>query len=242
MKTVAIIQARMSSTRLPGKVMKTLVDRTVLGHVITRSLAIDSVDEVIVATTNREEDKMIEDEALKYGAHCYRGSLDDVLERYYRAAVISQADVVVRITSDCPLLDPQISDAVIKHFLQNSYDYSSSSLSGTFPRGMDTEVFSFKALKAAFESATLEYEHEHVTPYLYQHPGEFRIHHYSNEIDCSRYRLTLDTPEDWELISRVYHELYQGHIFYWDDVQRLFWEKPELGLINANVVQKKLGE
>ncbi|MCQ4088800.1 glycosyltransferase family protein [Saccharibacillus sp. JS10] len=242
MRTVAIIQARMGSTRLPGKVMKTLIDRTVLGHVIGRCQAIPSIDEVIVATSSLIEDEMIVKEAQKYGVAYYKGSLDHVLSRYYNAAKTAQADSIVRITSDCPLLDPDVSDRIIQRFLEGGHDYVSSGLSNTFPRGLDTEVFTFEALERAYREATVEYEFEHVTPYLYQHPELFRVEGYANEMNQSQYRLTLDTEEDWNLISEIYRLLYQGKIFGWSEIYELFGKRPDLPLINANVVQKKLGE
>ncbi|WP_339846699.1 glycosyltransferase family protein [Paenibacillus sp. FSL W7-1088] len=242
MKITAIIQARMGSTRLPGKVMKMLGDRTVLGHVITRVLAIPSVDQVIVATTTNDEDEVICSEAANYGVDYYRGSQEDVLSRYYEAAREGNADVVVRITSDCPLLDPIISNEVIQHFIENGYDYSSSGLSGTFPRGLDTEVFTFRALEKSFQQAKREYEREHVTPYIYGNRDLFRVHEYDSIQNYSQYRLTLDTNEDWELISRIFHELYSGGIFHIKEIIELFERYPDLPLINAEVIQKKLGE
>ncbi|MCA1293981.1 glycosyltransferase family protein [Paenibacillus sp. alder61] len=242
MNITAIIQARMGSTRLPGKVMKRLIDKSVLGHVITRCQVVPSVNQVVVATTVLDEDDEICREAERYGASVYRGSKDHVLSRYYEAAKLAGADVVVRVTSDCPLLDPNISDQVIRHFLQHSYDYSSSGLSGTFPRGLDTEVFTFAALEKAYLNAHKEYEFEHVTPYIYQHPEIFNYHSYSNLTDESRYRITLDTQEDWELIRIIYEELYKGALFFWPDIRALLEARPDLVLINSEVVQKKLGE
>ncbi|GGH33073.1 cytidylyltransferase domain-containing protein [Paenibacillus segetis] len=242
MNITAIIQARMGSTRLPGKVMKQLVDRTVLGHVITRCQAIPSINKIVVATTTLDEDKEICDEALNYGVSVYRGSKDDVLNRYYEAATREQSDVVVRITSDCPLLDPKVSEKVILHFLMNDYDYVSSGLSRTFPRGLDTEVFTFEALEQAHEQATKDYEFEHVTPYIYQNPEQFKVHAFSNHLDQSRYRLTLDTYEDWQLISKIYDALYNGDIFYWKNMLELLEREPKLPQINAEVRQKELGE
>lgn len=239
---IAIIQARMGSTRLPGKVMKMLGDRTVLGHVITRCKAIPSIDQIIVATTVQEEDITICEEALRYEVTVYRGSKDHVLYRYYEAAKQANADIVVRITSDCPLLDPLISDKVIQCFLSGDYDYVSSGLSNTFPRGLDTEVFSFKALEQTYEQATKDYEFEHVTPYIYQHQEQFKVYAFANDADQSGYRLTLDTDEDWELISKIYDELYKGNIFYWEDIHRLLEREPELTEINSTVRQKRLGE
>lgn len=242
MNITAIIQARTGSTRLPGKVMKMLGDKTVLGHVITRCLAIPSVNRVVVATTILEEDFVICEEADKYGVISCRGSEDHVLSRYYEAAQQVPTDVVVRITSDCPLLDPKVSEEVIKDFLNNNYDYSSSGLSGTFARGLDTEIFSFESLSRSYHEATKDYEFEHVTPYIYQHPEIFRVNAFHSKENFSKYRLTLDTPEDWELISSIYNELYQGNIFYWNDILNLLLEKPELAFLNAAVQQKKLGE
>lgn len=242
MKIAAIIQARMGSTRLPGKVMKTLGDRTVIGHVIDRCRAIPSVTKVIVATTTSHEDDMICKEAERYGVSYYKGSEENVLSRYYEAAKISQADVIVRITSDCPLLDPQISNKVIEEFLRSGCDYVSSGLSETFPRGMDTEVFSFEALEESYFKATESFEKEHVTPYIYLHPDRFELQSFSNDTDLSGYRLTLDTEEDWSLISRIYDELYHGEIFGLPAVLELFARYPEFPLINKDVIQKKLGE
>ncbi|CAM4392542.1 cytidylyltransferase domain-containing protein [Saccharibacillus endophyticus] len=242
MRIVAIIQARMGSTRLPGKVMKTLGDRTVLGHVIMRCQAIESVTHVIVATSTLGEDDAICIEAEKYGVSHYRGSQRNVLDRYYYAAKEMEADLILRITSDCPLLDPLISEAVIQDFLAEICDYSSSGLSNTFPRGLDTEIFTFAALEKSHREATVEYEREHVTPYIYQHPEIFTFRTYSNQKDESRFRLTLDTPQDWELIRKIYEVLYKGEIFYWEDVYRVLQENPEWPLINAEVQQKKLGE
>ncbi|MDT9720516.1 glycosyltransferase family protein [Paenibacillus sp. ClWae2A] len=242
MNTIAIIQARMGSNRLPGKVMKILGDRSVLGHVIKRCLAIPSVNQVVVATSNLEEDTIICQEAERYGVSYYRGSQENVLSRYYEAAKENGAENIVRITSDCPLLDPNISESVISHFLDNNFDYSSSGLSGTFPRGLDTEVFTFYALERCYLEATIEYEHEHVTPYIYQHPEFFNFYKYYNSEDDSRYRLTLDTPEDWKLIQLIYKELYKGEIFYWEEIRQLLKNRPELMMINEGVKQKILGE
>lgn len=242
MNVVAIVQARVGSTRLPRKVMKKLGDHTVLGHVINRCKAIPSVDGVIVATTLLQQDNEILEEAQKYGVDVYRGSEKNVLSRYYEAALKAQADIVVRITSDCPLLDPQISNEVIVDFISKNVDYSSTGLTASFPRGLDTEVFTFSALERAFNKASKDYEFEHVTPYIYQHPNEFRIHSYANQQDHSNYRLTLDTLEDWLLISQIYNKLYRGDIFYWKDVYQLLIQQPHLIELNSHVKQKQLGE
>ena len=243
MNVVLIIQARMGSSRLPGKVMLKLFGKTVLGHVIERCRAIPSVNKVIVASTDREEDNVIADECSTYGVHCFRGSENDVLARYYWAAKDSNADTIVRITSDCPLLDPFLSNEVICQFASDvSIDYCSNDLIETFPRGLNTEVFSFKALEFAYRHASKGYEREHVTPFIYENPDKFGISTLKSGIDYSNHRWTLDTKEDWEFIHRVYEKLYTGDIFLWKDVLKLVARNPDLSLINAQVLQKKLGE
>jgi spore coat polysaccharide biosynthesis protein SpsF len=244
MKTVVIIQARMGSTRLPGKVLLPLMGKTVLAHVVERCNAISLVDEVVVATTNQEIDNQIEEETGKLNISCFRGSEADVLQRYYEASQAYHADIIVRVTSDCPLLDSETANLVIKHFLSNpSVDYCSNSMIRSFPRGLDTEVFSASALQRAYYSAKESSEREHVTPYIYLRPHEFNIEHITNDTDYSHYRWTLDTPEDWELIKSVYGHLYsKGKVFGWKEVIHLMETNPEIPLLNAHVEQKKLSE
>ncbi|MGF1933564.1 MAG: glycosyltransferase family protein [Nostoc sp. ChiQUE02] len=244
MKTVAIIQARMGSTRLPGKVMKQLCGKTVLSHVISRVKACFLVDAIVVATTNSLADDVIVIESEKCGIHCFRGSEDDVLERYYLAAKEYQADVIIRITSDCPLFDSEVLTAMLEYFKTETgdgleIDYLSNCLRRSYPRGLDAEVFTFKVLEKAFQEAHESYEREHVTPYIYEHPETFSLYNQTNNEDISNYRWTLDTEEDWKLIEAVYTDLYQeGKIFTTNEVIAQFRVKPELVKLNAHVRQK----
>jgi len=243
MRIGAIIQARMGSTRLPEKVMKNLQGKTVLEHVIERVKQSKLIDEIIVATTTHERDAVIESEAFRCGVKAFRGSEDDVLSRYYYAAKENDLDVVVRITSDCPLIDPKVLDEIIDFYLKNNYDIVSnggSDLSNrTYPRGLDTEVFSKKILETTFYKARKNYQREHVTPYIYERSKN--IYYYKNETDYSKYRWTLDTNEDFRLISKVYEHLYSGtHNFYLDDIIKLFNQIPELNSINVHIEQKKI--
>ncbi|GAA4068767.1 glycosyltransferase family protein [Amphibacillus indicireducens] len=243
MKIGAIIQARMGSTRLPEKVMKNLQGKTVLEHVIERVRQSKLIDEIIIATTTHERDAVIESEALRCGVKAFRGSDDDVLSRYYYAAKENNLDVVVRITSDCPLIDSVVLDEIVKFYLENNYDIASnagSDLSNrTYPRGLDTEIFSFEVLENAFNNAKEKYQREHVTPYIYETSDS--NYYYKNSVDYSKYRWTLDTDEDFELISEVYKHLYHGtHDFYLSDIVRLFEKMPELYEINAHIEQKKI--
>lgn len=242
MKTGAIIQARMGSTRLPGKVMKKIEEKTVLAHVIDRVKQSKLIDEIIIATTNLEQDSVIESEALNCGVKIFRGSEDDVLSRYYYAAKENNLDIIIRITSDCPLIDPMVVDEIIDYYLKNNYhivsNAGSESYTRTFPRGFDTEVFSFKILENAFNNAQKKHQREHVTPYIYEESDHTFF--YTNNTDYSKYRLTLDTVEDFALITEIYKRLYKGeHDFYLMEIVKLFEQDPTLFDINAHIEQKK---
>lgn len=244
MNVVAIIQARVGSTRLPGKVLFELAGKTVLAHVIQRIKEAPGVDKVVIATTNNKADDAVVEEALRQGALVYRGSEDDVLSRYYEAARQYQADVVVRITSDCPLIDPAIVGEMIARFAQAGapIDYLSNSMKRTYPRGMDAEVFTMTGLARAWKEARTPAEREHVTPYFYRHPGIFRLADHCARSDWSRYRLTLDTQEDWKLIQKIVDALDGGRrLPGMAEVVAYLERNPQLAALNAAVEQKSLG-
>jgi len=243
MKIGAIIQARMGSTRLPEKVMKKIAGKTVLEHVIERVKQSDLINEIIIATTTHERDDAIEAEALRCGVKVFRGSEEDVLSRYYLAAKKNNLDIIVRITSDCPLIDPIVLDEIVGYYLKHDYDIVSNAgpdiCNRTYPRGLDTEVFSFEVLENAFNNATEKYQREHVTPYIYE--NSTNIFYYKNNIDYSKYRWTLDTDEDFKLISEIYKHMFNGkHDFYMNDIIKLFEQNPQLYEINAHVKQKEI--
>lgn len=242
MKIAAIIQARMGSTRLSGKVMKDIKDRTVLSHVIERVKQSKLIDEIIIATTIHERDNVIENEAIKC-SKVYRGSEEDVLSRYYLAAKENNIDIIVRITSDCPVIDSNVIDEIVNFYLKGKYDIVTNAGSDisqrTFPRGLDTEVFSFEVLEDAFNNGREKYHREHVTPYIYENSN--KIHYFKNDINYSMYRWTLDTEEDFELISEIYNRLYKGtHDFYLQDIVEVFKKEPKLFTINSHIEQKKI--
>ncbi|KGM96558.1 acylneuraminate cytidylyltransferase [Clostridium botulinum] len=241
MHVLAIIQARMGSSRLRGKVMRELCGKTVLEHCIDRVRQSECVNDVVVATTTNDIDLVIEEKALKCGVKVFRGSEDDVLSRYYYAAIKYNADVVLRITSDCPLIDPKVIDEVTRFYLNNKYDIVTNApneeKSRTYPRGLDVSIFSIKQLENAFLNAKEKYQREHVTPYLYENLKN--KYYYKSKQDNSKYRLTLDTEDDWKLISNIYINLYNGkHDFYLKDILELFKVKPHLRQININTHQK----
>ena len=241
MKVVAIIQARMGSTRLPGKVMKEILGKPVILWDLDRISLSKLIDEIVVAVPYGKENDVIVDTIKEYNDKIVttRGSEEDVLDRYYQAAVQTNADVVIRITSDCPLIDPVVIDHVIEQFLDNDCDYCSNSLTRTYPRGLDTEVFSFKALEEAYHEATKDYEREHVTPYIIENPDKFKLLNVANDIDLSHLRWTLDTKEDFEFISAVYERIFpKKQLFLMDDVLELMDKEPELIDINRHIEQK----
>ena len=241
MKVVAIIQARMGSTRLPGKVLKDLGGKTVLSRVINRVRRALLIDELLVATTDQPADDAIADECRNCSVRTTRGAEEDVLDRYVRAAQLSQADTVVRITSDCPLIDPDITDKTIQAFLDQQPDYASNALLRTYPRGLDTEVMTTLALERAWRQATRPYEREHVTPYIYEHADEFKLLSVTGEADYSDHRWTLDTHEDLAFVRAVYARM-EGQDFGWRDVLRLLEREPGLVELNRSVAQKVLDE
>ncbi|HHT49392.1 MAG TPA: NTP transferase domain-containing protein [Firmicutes bacterium] len=242
MKTAIIVQARMGSTRLPGKIMKKVLDKPLLEYQLERLLRVKQADQVIIATTDHGEEQPIVDLCQRLGVPFFRGSEEDVLARYYGAATQYHADVVVRITSDCPLIDPAVVDEVIGFYLKHKaeYDFISNTFSKrTYPRGMDTEVFSYQALMEAHEEATDQAEREHVTIFIKRHPERYRIKTLPYDKDYSHYRWTVDTPEDFVLIEKMIAALYPVNPhFTLEDCLTLIEEHPEWVKINAHVKQK----
>lgn len=240
MKVVGIIQARMGSTRLHGKVMQDLSGETVLGRTVSRASRSRLLDAIVVATTNQSADDVIERLSVQRGWECFRGSEGDVLDRYYSAATACQAEAVVRLTSDCPLIEPEIIDQVVESFLgrQPELDYAANTLPPrTFPRGLDTEVMRFDALERAWREDRNPAWREHVTPYIYRTPERFRLHSVINPTDLSSMRWTVDTPEDLAFVRRIYEHF--GHdSFSWREVIAALDRHPDWLGINRDVEQK----
>jgi len=242
MNIVAIIQARMGSSRLPGKVLMDLGGEMVLGRVVRRLQRSRHISKIVVATTTVPADEVIVAECDRLEVLCFRGSEHDVLDRYYQAARANAADAVVRITSDCPLIDPELVDETVEVFGDKHADYASNVFPRTYPRGLDTEVFSFDALDRAWREAREAHQREHVTPYLYEHPQIFKLASLSGAADYSRYRWTLDTREDLELLRAIYSRFDGRDDFSWQEVLCLMEREPELADLNSQVLQKSVRE
>jgi spore coat polysaccharide biosynthesis protein SpsF len=239
-KVTAIIQARMGSTRLPGKVLMDLGGKTVLARVVNRLRRATLLHEIVVATTDSGADNAIVRECDRIGVLFFRGSENDVLDRYYQAARMCATEAVVRITSDCPVIDSQVVDETIRAFQQDRADYASNVFPRMYPRGLDTEVFTVAALEQAWRDAHEPYEREHVTPYFYEHPELFRLGSPRGRIDYSRYRWTLDTAEDLELLRTIYTRFDNRDDFSWGEVIQLMEREPGLAELNSDVAQKAL--
>jgi len=240
MRIVTIIQARMGSTRLPGKVMLDLGGDTVLARVVRRLRRAALLGEVVVATTTQPADDIILEECRRLSVQVFRGDENDVLDRYYRAAKWAKAEAVVRITSDCPLIDWEISDETVRRFLDQQPDYASNALARTYPRGLDTEVMARQPLARAWKEAHQPYQRVHVTPYIYENPSRFRILSVRAASDYSSHRWTLDTPEDLAFLRAVYERMGSDDGFDWRDVLALLDRDPALMDLNRNVMQKAL--
>ncbi len=208
-RPVCIIQARMGSTRLPGKVMKPLAGQPALWHVIQRVKSCKALDKVVVTTSTLPVDDIVEARCQEWDVPCFRGSETDVLDRYYQAAKAHGAENVMRVTADCPLIDPDVLAAMCRRWKEMSCDYLSDVIPlRSFPQGLDAELFSFAALEAAARQARDPYEREHVTPYLYRRPLQFRLTCFASDENLSFHRWTLDTPQDYAQLSAIYDALY----------------------------------
>ena len=240
MRIVAIIQARMNSDRLPGKVLKNICGKSMLSRVVQRVNCATSLDNVVVATSDTNVDDSIENECHKLGVLVFRGSENDVLDRFFQAALVYKAEVAVRITADCPLIEPAVIDKVVQAFLGSDVDYASNTLIRTYPRGLDVEVISLHALTIAWKNSIKPYHRAHVTPYVYENADLFKLLSVTNSSDWSKYRWTVDTHEDLQFVRRVYEILGGNSLFSWNDVLKLCERDQSLVELNCHVQQKPL--
>jgi len=241
MNTVAIIQARMSSTRLPGKVLMPIHGVPLVQRVVDRVSSARMVHQVVLATTTDSSD----DELAAFirgsgGAEVFRGAHEDVLDRYYRCAVQFDAHVVVRITADDPLKDPELIDRAVSLLLENpTLHYVSNTLKPSYPEGLDIEAFQFESLREAWRVARLESEREHVTPYIWKHPERFSVRNFEYERDLSGWRWTVDKPEDVSFMNAVFLQFADKPLVAFRDVIAWLDEHPEIRAINAGTARNE---
>lgn len=239
MKVILIIQARMGSTRLPGKSLMTIKGKPLIGYVLDAVKNIPGVDEVILATTDHPKDNPLFRYGHTHGVAVFRGSERDVLDRYYQAAKSHGGSVIIRITGDCPLIDPLVIEQALKKFQTSHFDYLSNTIKRTYPRGLDVEIFSFKALEEAANEAEKATDREHVTPFIYTQPDRYKLGSLVGRPDLSKHRWTVDTQEDFSLIQAIVEGLKEEPRTT-KNIIHLFKKHPELMKINAHVEQKSI--
>lgn len=243
MNVVAIIQARCDSTRFPNKVFADLCGRPFIWHVVNRLKFAQSLDHIVLATTNRPSDDKLYNWAKESGVDVYRGSESNVLNRYFEAANYSKADVVVRITADDPFKEPVLIDEAVNTLQKGGYDFVCNNYPPSYPEGVDIEVLTKKALDRMESLSSSDFEREHVTQYIYHHPEDFKIFNISNaEGDLSYLRWTVDTEKDFQMVTRIYSFLYKNdsEIFHINDIFRLLKEYPEIGRMNLDVIRSEM--
>ena len=224
----------MSSTRLPRKVLKPILDRPMLELQVERLKRATQIDRLAVATSNRPDDKVIIDLCHKLGIDVYAGALNNVLDRFYQVATHLRADHVVRFTGDCPLIDPDLVDELVLFYRNENCDYASNCRPPTLPDGLDTEIFSFEALKAAWSEATDPIDLEHVVPFIVRQPERFRVRTYRYHEDLSNFRLTVDEPEDFTVVKAIFEALYPiNSKFKLRDILEFIRNNPDMESINA---------
>jgi len=241
MKIVATIEARMTSSRLPGKILLPILGKPTLELLIERLCKVNKIEQIVIATTSNRTDDVVEDLANRLCVGCYRGSEDDVLDRVMKAAQFYNADIIVEITGDCPLIDPIVIDCLIEIFLNNFFDYVSNTLKQTYPNGLDVQIFSLKTLEEVSRLTDDPTDHEHVSLYIYEHPERYSLYNQESGLPEKYWdlRLTVDTIEDFELIRSIYEELYPTNPdFLLDDILELLDKRPELIDINKHIKQK----
>jgi len=232
-KTTVIIQARMGSKRLPGKIMRKIMGKPMIEYLIERISKSKLVDDLIIATSDRKENLQLIEFLKTKNLNYFIGDEEDVLSRYYFAAKINNVKNIVRITADCPLIDPEVVDNTINKFLKSSADYSSNIFPRSFPKGLDTEVFSFETLEKTFNEATSKYEREHVTPYI-RECGKFKISNYSLSHDYSKTRLTVDWEEDFILVEKIFNFFNPKILFSYSEILSFLDKQPELLELNKH--------
>ena len=238
--SIAILQARMGSTRLPNKVLLKIKGKTLLELYINRVKQSRMIDKIVIATTIKSEDDAIEEIANKLGLDCFRGSENDLLDRYYQCAKEYQADIVVRLCSDDPFVDYQVIDRAIQIFKDNHVDFVTNHFEPTYPEGLDVEVYSIYALEKSWEEAKLLSEREHVFPYIQNHQDQFEIINFTQDRDYSHLRWTIDYECDYKMTKVIYDYLYEKKlIFLQEDILQLLEKHPKISEINAHIKRKE---
>lgn len=241
MKVVAIIQARCGSTRFPNKVFAQICNHPLIWHVVNRLRFANTIDEIVLATTTNPIDDKLYEWAQENDVSVFRGSENDVLNRYYEAARFCNADVVVRITADDPFKEPQVIDKAVRKLLDEGADFVCNNFPPSYPEGLDVEVFTFKSLEIEEKNCISDYEREHVTQYFYHNPDNFKMFNISHTEDCSNLRWTIDTDTDFNMVLKVYADLYKDDdIFHMNEIIEYLKKNPEVAAMNSEVARSAM--
>ena len=232
-----IIQARTNSKRLPRKVLSIIQKKPLLWHVINRTKQVKGINQIIIATTKNVNDKILIQIAKKNSIKYFAGKTSDVLDRYFNCAKKYNADPIIRITSDCPLLDFKLVSQMLKFYNTHDYEYVSNTFPPTYPDGLDVEIFSFKILEYAQNNAKLKSEREHVTPFIRKNRKKIKIFNYENNVDYSFYRLTVDQKEDLKLIRKIYFAFKPNQLFVLNDILKFIKKNQEILKINSGIIR-----
>ena len=234
-KVTCIIQARTRSERLPNKVLKEIENLPMICHIINRVKKAKNIDQIILATSNTDTDKILLDIAKKFKIIGFAGDEKDVLDRFYNAAIMYAANPIVRITGDCPLVDPILLDKMVEFYQANDYDYMSNTIERTFPDGLDIEIFSSEVLKISNKEAKWLSEREHVTPYILKNQNDFRVYNYKNKQNLSNLRWCVDEEDDLIMIRKIFQEMRPNQFFSTDDALKIILKRPDISKINSGI-------
>jgi len=236
-KITVMIQARLDSKRLPLKVLSRIEKKSMIWHVINRAKKIKKVEQIILITTRRKIDKPLVQIAKKSKILHFEGNTNDVLDRHYQCALKYNADPIIRITADCPLIDPELISQMLSFYLKHNYDYVANNIKPTYPDGLDCQIASFKALKVEWEKAQWKSEREHVMRYICNHPKKFKIFNYKNKINLSKYRWSVDEINDLKFVRKIYLSMRPRKIFSTNKVLQLIKKNPKLLEINKGIIR-----
>ena len=238
-KITLMIQARTGSRRLPRKVLSKIENKPMIWHVINRAKQVRGIDQIVLLTTKRQEDDILVKIAKNSNIISFRGHTYDVLSRYYECAKNLDSDLIIRITGDCPLIDPTLINKLLKFYLTNKYDYVTNTMPPTFPDGLDTEIFSFKVLKKISQLSKMKSEREHVTPYIRKNKNKFKTFNLKNNVDLSKLRWTVDEKSDLLFVRKIYEKMRPKIVFGFEDVLKILHNNPEINEINRGITRNQ---
>ncbi|MHA7733139.1 cytidylyltransferase domain-containing protein [Nitrosopumilus sp. S6] len=236
-KSTVIIQARTGSSRLPRKVLSKIQSKTMIWHVINRAKKIKNIDQIVLATSSHSSDRILVKIAKNEKIFSYTGSEKDVLDRFYNASQEFDADPIIRITADCPLIDPNLISKMLSFFQENKFDFIANNINPTFPDGLDASIFSFSTLEKTWKKAKLRSEREHVVPYMIKQNSNFKIFSYENSTDLSHYRWTVDEKDDLIFVRKIFRLLKPNFLFSTKDILKIIKQNPNLLKINSGITR-----